>query len=66
MNKRRQDDPADEFDDELDDDFDDDAFLDDEELQPGSGRPKRPRDPSSDKPSRRRELASLKAWGTPY
>ena len=66
---------------DLEDGFDDESFLDDEELDSGRPQKRRehrpsdrlsrqPRDDSGrrhqDKPMRRRELASLKAWGTPY
>jgi hypothetical protein len=76
MSKRNYDDSGD----DSDDDSDDDAFLDEEDLvferiqkrrdPRGPAKPKKPRDGGSgghsDKPDRRRELASLKAWGAPY
>jgi hypothetical protein len=66
---------------DLDDGFDDESFLEDDEFDPDHSHKRRehrqsdrtsrsPRDDSgrrrSEKPLRRRELASLKAWGAPY
>jgi len=66
---------------DFDDGFDEDSLFDDEELvHARAGRWRDPKPPAKtpkdsydrhpsrhdDPPSRRRELAAAKAWGTPY